>query len=232
MSDIKLECPHCGAFFQISEYVDTDHIACPQCDTKLEVEAAKVKESGLRVRKDSFGSGRDVVVQNEPTVKPPPKTKKELKKEAREKDKMDPYLRIAPRPWHGLVGLILGVLVFVGLQYAADEGMISAQIYSMMRIVVYPLLYLGVLVTAFREGYLPGVLCLFLPPYTIYYALSRTDAYSVRGAFAAMLIGLGAELHYMPDQAFLTHGENAINAVIEGGADAINRAGNSGVEFQ
>ena len=55
MADLKLECTNCGALFQVSEYVDSRIVNCPQCDQELTVAEVTLSESGLKVRKDKGG---------------------------------------------------------------------------------------------------------------------------------------------------------------------------------
>lgn len=238
MADFKLECMNCGALFQVSEYIESPTVRCPQCDEELEIAKAALKiDSGLRVCHDKMGSGlaeSDSTVP--PVAEPPPmskKMKKEMQKarrleEKRKKDKKDPYERNAPKPWHGWVVLVLMTAVLLGLQHVGAGENAG---YYRIRLVLFPLIYLMIIVTAFKEGYLCGFLCLLLPPYLFYYAVSRTDVFYIRGAFTAMIICLVMELYYNSERAFFTHAKSSINQIIDGGAGAINRAGSAGVEF-
>ena len=146
------------------------------------------------------------------------------------RDGKDAYERTAPRIWHGWVALVLLSLILIGLQ-SGLLGNPDSGWYFKIRLFLFPVIYLSVIVAAFREGYLPGILCLILPPYLLYYAVSRTDMYYIRGAFVAMLVSLACELHYDSERSFLAHVEITFNDVINSGSDAIHRAGNSGVEF-
>ena len=238
MADLKLECTNCGAIFQVSEYIDSPTVNCPQCEEVLEVSKVTLEiESGLKICRDKAGSGQGGVDGDKPVslARPPmsKKMKKQMKKNRRmeakkKKDKKDPYERNAPRPWHGWVVLLLLTAVLVGLQHTGGG---ENEVYYNLRLFLFPLIYLVVIVAAFKEGYLCGILCLLLPPYLFYYAVSRTDVYYIRGAFVAMIISLSLELHYNQERSYLVQVQDGINAFIDGGAGAINRAGSSGVEF-
>lgn len=246
MADVKLECPNCGAFFQISEYVDSKHIQCPQCNESLEVATARVQENRLQVRRDRFGSG------SETTTPPAPASAEKAPEERRGKKKKkkknepahassetppvkpfkDPYQKTAPKRWHGLLAFVSLFGILFSLLYFGNQGVIDEGYYYFVRVFLYPSISCAVIFAAFSEGYLPGALCLFLPPYLVYYAVSRTDAYSIRGAFTAILIVLACEIFIEPDRSVVKIAENSIQSVINAGTGAIDRAGNSGVEYK
>lgn len=100
----------------------------------------------------------------------------------------------------------------VGMQWMGQDHRAWADAYLWAR---YGLLATGLLLVlydAFRDTILQGLLCLFLPMYILFYALSRVESYWRIGFFIGVAIGIGAELYFMPGEAILT----AMNHVADG----------------
>ena len=101
--------------------------------------------------------------------------------------------------------------------------------YKWVRLGIVPVVWIWTMVLAFREGYLPGFLCLLLPPYLLYYAFSRVESYPLRGTFFAVVLALGAEVYFMPDNAWALMAQDWTRRLADGGQGLIKDAGESPV---
>lgn len=78
-----------------------------------------------------------------------------------------------------------------------------------------------VILQAFTEDLLQGILCFFLLPYTVIYGLFFADAGPIRGLTIAVLIFLGAEMFYTPEEAIVPTIQSAVNNWIQDGQDKL-----------
>jgi hypothetical protein len=74
---------------------------------------------------------------------------------------------------------------------------------------------------AFSEDLLQGILCLFLLPYTVFYGVFMSDAGPIRGITIAILMFLGAEIYFTPEQAVVPKVEAQVSSWIRSGQDAL-----------
>jgi hypothetical protein len=77
------------------------------------------------------------------------------------------------------------------------------------------------IIEAFTEDLLQGVLSLFLLPYAFVYGLLFADAGPIRGFTMAMLVFLGAEMYFTPQNALVPKVTNTINEWIDLGQQLI-----------
>ncbi len=234
MADKDMRCPLCGAGFKISEYVSAESVPCPECRQPVSLAEGQRARSALKLKTSPSSS---------PPPLPPPPEPKQKKSRLKKRDVHTPPTREpvatpanrpraeeAPRTPRIIWGWIVFIVVsaaWIGLQYfSVKEGDIPDH-YYWARLVVLPAVLLWVLIDAFQESYLPGILCIVLPPYLLYYALSRADSYLLRGAFSACLVMVLAEMYFIPEEAVITHGQAMVDSIIRGGANFIQRAGES-----
>jgi hypothetical protein len=69
-------------------------------------------------------------------------------------------------------------------------------------------------IEAFTEDVLQGVLCLFLPPYSIIYGIFVADAGPIRGLTMAIVCFLGAEMFFTPNDAMVPIIQEKVNDFI------------------
>ena len=78
-----------------------------------------------------------------------------------------------------------------------------------------------VIVEAFTEDILQGILCLFLPPFTFLYGLFFADAGPIRGLTISILLFLGTEMFLLPDEALVPTVQTTVNDWIQSGQDKL-----------
>lgn len=127
-----------------------------------------------------------------------------------------------------MLGLTLGPcilgLVILGLFLAHQvlEWEILTEEQALLTRNIGLVAFLAVLILeAFTEDILQGVLCFFLLPYTFLYGLFFADAGPVRGLTIAVLIFLGAEMVFTPEEALVPTVQTVVNDWIRSGQDKL-----------
>jgi hypothetical protein len=95
---------------------------------------------------------------------------------------------------------ILGWAVFVILGgvsgYLRYGKVLSGQHLSLMQTAA-PYVVLGlhvaVVLQAFKDSVYQGILCVLIPPYSVYYLFMISDDFALRGVVAGLLVGLGQD---------------------------------------
>ncbi|WFB36499.1 hypothetical protein P3T73_01830 [Kiritimatiellota bacterium B12222] len=72
-------------------------------------------------------------------------------------------------------------------------------------------------IDAFTQDMLQGILALFMPPYAFIYGLLFADAGPVRGVTMALLCFFAAEIYFTPDNALVPETLSTLNGWIESG---------------
>ena len=129
--------------------------------------------------------------------------------------------------WLWLILLLVGGGL-VGWQYAVAEGVGPAWLadgYGMARAVVAGLAAVLVLVVAFYEGWVQGVLCLLLPFYILYYAIVRMEFNMVRGLFLGVCVAIAVEVRLLPDESLLLSAQGRFDQFVASVNQKIKRAG-------
>jgi hypothetical protein len=96
--------------------------------------------------------------------------------------------------------------------------------YELARIGVSTIGATLLLIVAFRDSTIQGLLCLFVLPYAIYYAAVRLESYWIRGIFLGLIVALCAELHFIPSQAFAMRAQQNTAVFIENTSHLITKA--------
>jgi len=125
-----------------------------------------------------------------------------------------------------VAGLIFGTFLY---HQTASLSWISPGQAEMARGIAVVSFLVILIIEAFTEDMMQGILCLFLLPYTFVYGLLFADAGPVRGVTVAMLLFLGSEVYFTPDSALVPKVERTINGWISTNQDKlINPEGEKG----
>jgi hypothetical protein len=120
---------------------------------------------------------------------------------------------------------LVACLLFGGFIYHQVEGLgyLSTNQATMARGVTVIAFFVILVIEAFTEDMIQGVLSLFLPPYAFVYGLFFADAGPIRGLSMAMLLFLGAEVYFYEnmDDALVPKTTKAINEWIQTGQDKL-----------
>ncbi len=227
MADINLKCPSCGRECRVSEFAAEETLICPACARKLRRPATETSIK-LKVRKavaqtESALTGERVGmaatlpgISDEPDKQPTGLISQVHK--VRGKVKRQRAI------WGALLFFGLGGLMWAFQYY----GMFDKQLYSLYVYARYALLgvaLLLVLMAAFEDSYLQGILCLLLPFYIIYYVFSRMELLWIRGIFAAAVLMVGTEWYYYKDRSMIMVAQKQTNQFIDNVGRLIQRAG-------
>lgn len=205
MADITLICAACGKNFKVSEYAE-ESVTCPQCGQPVGRNVASA-EAPPRLHLASM-AGRASLVSPGITPDLPPavpfaapvspsRSRLETRRHYGER-----------RLW--LLYSFAWVLFFVMLgalltwQWLALSDAYLMKLYLDSRWILAALAWLVVLLPAFGDTYLQGLLCLLIPPYAVYYALNRLDHFYLRAIFFAVALNLAAEYYFLPGETLFS----------------------------
>jgi hypothetical protein len=225
VADIKLVCPDCDYECAVSEHVSAVVVKCPMCNAQIPVPHVERESVSLSVKGN--GSARPEPEEAPPPQQPSPASLDDLPVSAirdvyRVREKVKRPLAI----W-GWVAFLVVAGLLVGMQSLAKGSPEMTRNYVWVRAVVGGFVYLLIVILAYEDGLLHGFLCLFLPPYAVYYALARTEYYFLKGAFTALAVVVAAELYLLPQSSALNSLQDGLTRSIEHGERLIQWAGSS-----
>jgi DNA-directed RNA polymerase subunit RPC12/RpoP len=226
VSDVIVKCSQCGHECTVSEHASSGTITCPECHAELLISSENVMpKSKLQLKRKEEQKSRLVL-----------DAEKEEKEEQRRRDieefnptaiqdvhKTRETVKMPRSVWSWITFLAFaGALI--GVQYKLAENPGWTNHYIMARSGIAALTALIICIDAFHDSTVQGLFCLFIPFYIIYYAFVRCDSYFLRGLTMAVLVTLGAELHFMGNKAVVLQFQQQINQIIAGGSSLIDRA--------
>ncbi len=225
MADVALKCGDCHHETVMSEFVADDKRVCRACGGRL-APAGDAPERSDAPAMQVRTAARPPPVPASGGASPRPEAG------PRREIPADRYRRQMegerPRGYSSLLALLLTLFcaaVWIGWQGLAveREGVRSAYLAGR-----WVLLAAGVglvLADAFREGTGKGLLGLFFPPYLLVYALTHVESYWRRSLLLGAVMGLLAEVHFLPAQSLLLRGQSRIDQGIEWIGGHVKRAG-------
>ncbi|MGA0332434.1 MAG: hypothetical protein ACO3N7_00385 [Kiritimatiellia bacterium] len=174
---------------------DSDQTWSPE-NSKLKLKSRKVEEELLS-----------------PTPPPPPQQPKN-KKPAKASGSFRVKFLSSSIGTCAIGCLILGAFLYHqvnGLEILTPEQAI------MTRGIAVVAFFVLLVVEAFTEDMLQGILSLFLPPYAFIYGLLFADAGPIRGLTMAMVLFLSSEIYFTQDDALVLKSAATINEWIDSG---------------
>lgn len=147
---------------------------------------------------------------------PPPKKPAKVKKAKPAKSSGKMSIRFLSM---SIGSFIFGSLIFGAFIYhqANNLEILSPQQANMTRGIAVIAFFVILVIEAFQEDLIQGVVSLFLPPYAFVYGILFADAGPVRGLTMAMLVFLSAEVYFTPETALVPNTLSAINEWINAG---------------
>ena len=226
MADYTVSCPNCNAAATFSEFAQEDARVCPACRKPIATPPPSTP-SGLRMGFIGRGERSSLLGQAI---------------EARTSDRTVPILAGArlgaaeamksARTHSPLVGFLVFLLVaapVVGLLYLSRDDESWRAIHRIARWAVLGIPLLLVLAEAFHETTLQGLLCLFLPAYVVWYALTRVDKYWLQSLACGALLLLGLEYWWLREEALVVLAGDGANRFFDSVSGLIRRAGEAGI---
>jgi len=194
MADISLTCVACGTRLTVSEFV-AGPMPCPQCGALME-KPAKSEASRPHLAAPVKGPLIN-------SIKPMAEL---LAAQQRNRPKYD-WQRVGPglavrltTSWILFVTLLLALLAWQwwGLR---DARYLNAYLNARWGLAV--IAWLAALIPAFQDTWIQGILCLLVPPYTVYFAFNRLDYFALRAFYFAVVMALAAEFYFLPQQTLV-----------------------------
>jgi hypothetical protein len=228
VADISLKCPKCGKQNKVSEYAAQGSVFCTSCQAPLDI---PVSEKSLRLTVRKIGhhqretlSGRDAVTKDDQATR-----KSKARESAAVLGEVHKVRHKSKTPnvvWM-LVPFLILMAGLVGSQYMIKAHPWDSPLlhrFLIGRTITYSLTYILVLLSAFEDSVGQGAICLFFPPYTLYYVFVRLEAYWLRGCFFAMCLSILAELYFVPAQAVIVMGQAHFNNFVDNVSGLVQRA--------
>ena len=162
-----------------------------------------------------------------PVERPPELSNREKRKLEKKRSKMKPAKgsrSFGMRFLGQSVGaFVIGMLVFGGFLYHQAVGMtlLTPAQAEVARGVAMAAFVVILIIEAFTEDMMQGILCLFLVPYSFIYGLLFADAGPIRGLTMAVIVFLGAEMYFTPKEALVPQVADTVNGWIFSGQDRL-----------
>ena len=203
MADINLTCIKCGKTITVSEFAN-GRVPCPACGAMLDKTPTKL---GMLRPQLATPENRPMLATPAPAV-----LTVTQHRDARARGRTPSGPRLWWRvlaAWLLFAGLLAALLAW---QWWGRQDVRYLNSYLTARWALVAAAWLAVLVPAFRDSRFQGVLCLCIPPYTLYYALNRLDYFVLRAIYFAVVFALGAEFYFMPDVTLVGIVQAQVNA--------------------
>ena len=228
MADITIKCGKCGRDNTVSEYASVGAVSCASCGQTLELPSGKKAQNRLQMRKlerddgGVLGAGDPKNTQSK-VAKGTVPVSGVLDDVHKTRQKTKTPLAV----WGWLLFLAFSGLL-VGIEYFVTQVDQSfMQWYLMGRLGVWGFITLLVVIVAWEDSSGQGLMCIFVPFYIIYYAFIRVEYYWLRGLFLAVVVGMCAELYYLPKDAAFTRAQLSFNKFIVAVETQMDRASDS-----
>jgi DNA-directed RNA polymerase subunit M/transcription elongation factor TFIIS len=208
MADIDLQCPECKALMSVSEFTASRTVACKSCKHQIEVPLQHrdpEPDRKLRVKKrDRLATETD---SDDDTflgqIKPP----------KRRKPKSEWHVSQVIIAW--AVFLALGTAMYF-LRYRGLLEYNQLQMLITFSPLVIAAFQILIVLKAFQDSVLQGILCLLIPGYSFVYLFFMSDDFYARAVLGGLLVGMAKDSYLFYEQYALTV-YNAINAWLASG---------------
>ena len=211
MADITLTCSNCGKENVFSEFVDENLLVCRTCGTKLQKTAAPEGKSAPATPRKLRPSLQGVTaVQAQPDATVWQDTQQKAR-EAAPKEKKGVGQATKAFLLFLLLGSIAGAFRYGGF---VPQHVLKA--FTPYEPMIVALLYVLIILRAFKDSMFQGVLCFFIPIYPFYYLFSVSDDFYLRAVIAAILIATAQDSAVFYQQG-ITYGINYVNEWIASG---------------
>jgi hypothetical protein len=209
MADITLRCPNCGENTTVSEYIDPSMAECRSCGQALEVPFAELlsPQKAPQEEKSAQSSQRGVLA-SKPSAAVTADSVVGIRdrKRRRKRKKLLVWTPNRRTVWIIFFSLtaVLALLRFVVF---SDLDSMDGKVFKSFGILAMLVMHMTVVVDGFRDNVMHGLLCLFVPFYSIYFVFLHSDSFLLRIMIAALglVFGLDTTLFlYHGTRSFLT----------------------------
>lgn len=207
MADKEVVCPSCRTKVTLSEFVDMSMVNCLKCNNPL-LDKSTAEEKPVQEEPKQPARKLRMAVR-EPATKPassqlfaPPGEESPAedtsshasgKVVAKVEKKAVPHKLFS---WHTvlpwllfiLLGGITGTLRYAKFVPSDITGYLTKAAPYVMLII-----YILVILRAFKDSVFAGILCILIPPYALYYLFLVSDDFWMRAFAAGLLVGTGQD---------------------------------------
>jgi len=213
MADIVLKCRQCAKETAVSEYVEADAIPCRSCGKLLKLPARASAPQAPRAKEPEKAAAPASVLPAERSTMTAFRAVEERSKKRKKRRAVWTW---TPNSALLLAIFIAGTLILSLFRYTGILADSDKDIYIKFGMFALLVGHLTICVDAFNDNIMQGVLCLFVPFYSIYYLFAETDSFLLR-----VIIGIFL-LPFSPDYVVMAYniGKNILAFVSKlGGAD-------------
>ena len=184
MADINIKCTECDVITSVSEFIDPNSITCKSCGRKLEIpqKENEIKPiDKLRLKKKEIPENGSEEAEVDSYFKPPQPIK------ATKKFTLEQHIMA----W--ITFLALGTLMYFirYREFLLDDTQRGIMMqFAPLVVVAFHIL---IVLKAFSDNVLHGILALFVPGYSFIYLLFISDDFYARAAFAGIMVGMGED---------------------------------------
>ncbi len=198
MADLVLSCTECGEETIVSQYVDPASAMCRVCGAALEIPAgfvetprAAMEKQKKKKKRISPGSQTDKIFPGERSNV----TVFEAMADQRERRLKRQKRRIVWSPNNAtlIAMFVIGAGSLGLLRYGPVLGEADLAILKKAGIFTVFVVHMTVIVDAFRDNPMHGLLCTFVPFYSLYYVFWICDAYLLRVLVGVLGVPFGAD---------------------------------------
>lgn len=187
MADIILRCRQCKKETAVSEYVEADTIPCSSCGCPLKLPARNFPQPPKAPEPEK---------QQQPSVLPEERSTMTAFKAIEEREKKRKKKRKAVWSWTPSTALLLGIFIagtfILGLfRFSSILAESDRNIYIMIGMLALLVGHLTICVDAFNDNVMQGVLCFFVPFYSMYYLFAETDSFLLRVVVGIFILPFG-----------------------------------------
>jgi phage FluMu protein Com len=208
MADIDVQCTKCGKVITVSEFADIAAIKCHACGGSLrKLTSSDKKEPERKLR------FVDDISKPAPPVERPSEEWEFSKKMSKHYSSLSQERKLnVPLLMSWIMFLVIGLttgflryskqiikiasgVINLGegvTKFIRDGGVLPKEYFNYMveyAPFVVLVLYIGVILMAFKDSVFQGVLCLFVPLYPFFYLFAISDNFYFRAIFAGVLVG-------------------------------------------
>jgi len=175
-----------------------DAFVCHTCGEKLSRRSVPAPTRKLKI-KDEPGA-QELSEKDIASTRPPPESEDlsqpELIEAARKQTVSRQKKQNPLHPGGALFSWILFIVIGGAAGFARYGGMLQQEYldyipkYGPLLVIA---LHIVVLLKAFTDQIFHGILCLLVPPYSMYYLLGISDDFTLRAVVAGLLVGIGQD---------------------------------------
>lgn len=192
MADVSSKCVICGTEVKVSEFADASLLKCPTCGGRMAMsKQTEPRKAPTVLKRTTEAATSDGTVDSGQSTDRRPRF--------RRKKKRNIIIRFANLEISGYaLSWVLFLLLCPALCYVRWGGIVTDEMaFSDLKaggMWAAALLYVVVLLAAFKDEMFDGLLSLFIWPYGLYYLFVKSDIFFLRAVVASVFIAFGFDI--------------------------------------